>query len=234
MNRNTKTTLGIILALIIFTLSVSSIFAKPIYIDPSELGYGQGYWLPMNYYYADGYLHDGPAQNFNTASIIGDPSLKSEHLHLCGEFALAYILRISPEEALKTFYTLNEGNIFDSKGTFYSDIIDYAALYHYQVEFIYDITSESDFRAMLTNNTDAAGILLPIRIHTEGGTLTFRSDQSKYQTKHWIVVNYLYQQDGETWVNLYNPYYNIYEDYTLSFLHASWDFEILIVNPGGN
>jgi hypothetical protein len=234
MKRGKRIILATLTVLCIIGLTTSQISAKPTRQDPAELGYGLGYWLPMSFYYADGEKHDGPAQNFDTASITGDPELKSEHTRLCGEAALAYILRISPEEALRVFHTLGEGNLFDSQGTIFHDIFDYVALFHYQAEFIYDITSLADLQALLLSNTDAAGILLPIRIHTEDGALTFRADQSQYQTKHWVVVNYLYQQDGETWLNIYNPYYNIMEDYPLSFVYSSWDFEVMIINQGGN
>jgi len=231
MKRGKKLILILLAALTIFGLTSSLIFAKPKRIDPTELGYGQGYWLPMSYYYAKGEEHDGPAQNLDTASIIGDPSLKDKHSHLCGEIAMAYILRIKPEEALKIFSILGEGNIFDGIGTIFLDIFEYARFFYFQVEFIYDITSLADLQALLENNSDAAGILLPVRIHIEDGILTFRSDQSQFQAKHWIVLNYLYEKDSQTWANIYNPYYNTYEDYPLTFLYASWDFEVLIINP---
>ena len=54
---------------------------------------------------------------------------------------------------------------------------------------------------------------------------------SQHQTKHWVVVNHLYQQDSQTWVNIYNPYHNTYEDYPFDFIHTSWDFEVMIINP---
>lgn len=224
----------IITIAVIVSMSVSSIFAKPNHDEREELGYGQGYWLPMYFYYAEGADYDGPAQNFNTATMIGNPDLKTEHSRLCGEIALAYILGISPEEALRGYSTLGEGNIFDNQGTIFNDMQDYAALFDYQAEFIYDLSTEADLHAFLLNSSEDTGILLPIRIHTSDGRLTFRSDQSQYQTGHWVVFRHLFEKDGQTWINVYNPYYNIYEEYSLTFLHSSWDFEVMVINPEGN